>query len=258
MSRKLFLGFGLVPVLLAGCGGSGGGNTDNAQHAVIDVAKAAHSYRYLTAMARFHDTVLLSGPSEERVYDPVLGVDYNIVVDDNGAFRANLFEHGGPEGLGEVTISITDPVPYPIATRQMISVTLDGSQMLGEMDLTSQDEAGASSVLSGHYMLSNPTATAEFDLVTTDGVVSGTFDVKVDDDDEVDFSAITVTPTFVTHANFLAHGRPGTVTINADGSGQSVAADDSGTYTVRWTTDWNVTLYRPDGTFTNLGPISGL
>lgn len=245
-------------MVVAGCGGSGAGNTDNAQHAVIDVAKAAHSYRYLTGMARLHDTVLLSTPSETRTYDPVLGVDYTIKVDENGAFRVDLFEHGGDQGLGEVVISVTDALPYPVSSRQVIDATIGGSHMLGELDLTSQDEAGTSSELSGHYTLSNPDASAEFDLTTSNGTVSGTFDAAVDDGDEVDFSDITVTPTFVTNAAFLAHGRNGTVTINADGSGQSVATDDSGTYTVRWTTDWNVTLVRPDGTFTNLGPISGL
>ena len=58
MSRKLFLGFGLVPVLLAGCGGSGGGNTDNAQHAVIDVAKGGSVQGVIDALNHVIDLAI--------------------------------------------------------------------------------------------------------------------------------------------------------------------------------------------------------
>jgi hypothetical protein len=258
VSRKLFFALGFAPLLLAGCGGTGGANSANAQHAVIDVAKAAHSYRYLTGMAQFHDEVLLGEPNGELRHDPVLGVDYRVTVGENGVFHAALSDPDDDQALGTVDIVVADTLPYPVTTRQVINASIDGSHMEGELDLTTQDEAGLSNELSGQYSLTNPATTAAFDLVTLNGAVSGTFEARVDDGDVVDFRDISVTQTFATNASFTAHGRDGTLTINPDGSGQSVAADDSGTYTVRWTADWIVTLVRPDGSSTNLGPISGL
>lgn len=260
MTRKLIFSLALAPVLLLGCGGNGGSDSSPiaAQHAVVDVAKAAHSYRYLTGMARLHYAVLNSAPTGEKTYDPMLGVDYRVTTRENGSFQVFLTEAEGDQPMGEVRILTADGPPYPVTTRQVINATIDGSHIAGGFDFVAHDEAALSSEVAGQYDLTNPSARVYFDLATTTDGVSGTFGARIEDEDVVDFRDITSSPTFATNANFTVHGRGGAVTINEDGSGQSVASDDSGTYTVRWTADWIVTLVRPDGSSTNLGPISGL
>lgn len=222
------------------------------------MAKAAHGYRYLIGMARLQSEVQNSTPTGEKITDPMLGVDYRVTTLADGSFRVFFSETGGTQALGEARILTVDDEPYPVTTRQTINATFGETSITGGFDFTTQDEDARSSALTGGYDLTTPKARVFFDLATTNGVESGTFGARVADDDVVDCRNVTTTATFATQATFTVHGREGTVTMNADGSGQALSTDGSGTYTLRWTTDWNVTLVRPDGSSTVLGSIDSL
>jgi hypothetical protein len=165
-----------------------------------------------------------------------------------------------PEGasIGSADISVVDGPPFPVTTHQTMNATFHGVHMEGSLDLTSQDEQGLVNEVSGDYTLTNPDTHSVFDLVTNNGVVSGSFDSTVDDGDEIDFHDIQVGQDLSTSAVFTTSTGTGNLTLNADGSGQTTSTDSHGTYTVQWTRDWRLTLIRPDGSTAFLGFVGNI
>lgn len=262
VTRKLAFSLGLASLLLVGCGGSGGSNAVTAQHASLDAAKAAYAFRHLNALGVLHYRVLESLPTAEKIYDPNLDVDYRIIENGEGAFRIPLTEPGSDQSVGELRLSTVDGPPDPIQYRQIVNATTHGSHLLGGFDIIF-DDTGATTRFTGRYDVTHPRSTVYFDMGSTTAGPFGSFGARVDDSDAVDFRDFTYSGKpeegpIATHANFTTREREGTVTMRTDGSGEATATDGTGTYTIRWTTDWNITLVRPDGSSTVLGPIDAL
>jgi len=256
MSRYTWL---LPVLLLAGCGGSGSHSEPAAEEAAIDAAKAAHAYRYMTAISRLDDSVLAGDFIGTKIYDPLLNADYVATVGEGGVFNVAFTHHVTGASLGSATIAITDGLPLPITVHQTIDATFDGTHIVGDVQIVNHDDAGLVNEVHGEYHLSNPDTDAVFDLTTdATGAVTGTFDSTVDNGDDVDFDTITITPTFETDATFTAHGETGTLSLEADGSGHTNVPQGSGSYSVTWTSAWNLTLTRPDGSTKVLGPVANL
>ena len=247
-------------LVLAGCAGNNGGGTlpfPKDVEAVTDAAKAAHAYRFVTAMAMLQEQVLAGIPLDTPQSDPMLGANFTVSAGTAGAFHVAFSSTGGAP-LGTADIQVLDGLPFPVRATQQMDATFDGVHMVGTLDLTTQDDTGLNTEVHGAYTLTDPDTQSTFDITTTNGVVAGTFDSKVDDGDDIDFSNVQVAQDLSTTASFAEKGEHGTLVINADGSGHSDLTSTHGTYQVRWDSRWMLTLVRPDGTTQELGFVGTL
>ena len=187
--------------------------------------------------------------SRDWQYDPTTDTYYWVddTTDSSGVDETiYLSSDGTTDNEGDVYVSLTpdtsQPTEYTVSL--VFNVVMAGNKITGTLTMTGADPSDfevtgtLSTGVSGQITL---------DLVESNGSISGTMAASGVATKVSLTNLKTSTKSNQLTASFTDGNTPGTVIVNADGSGSSTATDDTGVWTLTWDNKQSATLTAPSG-----------